>query len=220
MLPQEQIHQIKEQLIQQISSTFPEDKKQSAIRQIEAMDAEQLEQFLIQNNLIKTGQDVAHGTEVSKEQKCIFCSIVSGDIPSYKINENNDAIAILEINPISKGHTIIVPKEHIESKDKLSKETFKLAEKVAKKIKTKLKPKKIITESQNLFGHEIINVLPVYTNETANSEKHKAEEKELLELQNILQTKPKKKTATIKKAKTKTVSSAESKKLWLPRRIP
>lgn len=43
---------------------------------------------------------------------CIFCKIVAGEIPCYKIYEDNDFLAFLDIQPISKGHTLIVPKKH------------------------------------------------------------------------------------------------------------
>ena len=43
---------------------------------------------------------------------CIFCKIVNGDIPSYKIYEDNEIMAFLDVNPVSPGHTLIVPKEH------------------------------------------------------------------------------------------------------------
>ena len=214
MLQEEQIHHIKKQLIQQIESNFPEDKKAQAIAQIESMDGEQLEQFLIQNNLIKTGQDVAHGS--SSKNQCIFCSIVEGSIQAYKIDEDKKAIAILEINPISKGHTIIVPKEHISDSKKISKGIFSFAEKVAKKIKLKLKPKEIKISPQKIFEHAIINVLPVYKDETLNSEKHQVSQEELLELQNLFEKKSGPKI--IRKQQTEKIK--ESEKLWLPKRIP
>lgn len=43
---------------------------------------------------------------------CIFCKIVKGDIPSFKIYEDDDFLAILDISQFTKGHTIVIPKEH------------------------------------------------------------------------------------------------------------
>ena len=43
---------------------------------------------------------------------CIFCKIISGDIPSYKVFENDKVMAFLDINPTSVGHTLIIPKVH------------------------------------------------------------------------------------------------------------
>lgn len=44
----------------------------------------------------------------------IFCKIVSGEIPSYKVYENKLFYAFLDINPLKLGHTLLVPKEHYE----------------------------------------------------------------------------------------------------------
>jgi len=46
---------------------------------------------------------------------CIFCKIISGEIPCSKIYEDDLFIAFLDIRPIRKGHTLIVPKRHFES---------------------------------------------------------------------------------------------------------
>ena len=43
---------------------------------------------------------------------CIFCKIVKGEIPSYKIYEDDKILAFLDINPNAPGHTLIIPKEH------------------------------------------------------------------------------------------------------------
>ncbi len=49
--------------------------------------------------------------EMQKKQ-CIFCQIISGKIHSKKIFENEDTVAVLDINPAAKGHILIFPKEH------------------------------------------------------------------------------------------------------------
>ena len=45
-------------------------------------------------------------------QDCIFCKIVRGDIPSAKILETDSVLAFLDINPVSKGHALVIPKTH------------------------------------------------------------------------------------------------------------
>ena len=45
---------------------------------------------------------------------CIFCKIIRGDIPSFKIFEDEHAYAFLDINPFSKGHTLVIPKFHAD----------------------------------------------------------------------------------------------------------
>ncbi|TVY89976.1 Hit family protein [Lachnellula willkommii] len=43
---------------------------------------------------------------------CIFCKIVKGDIPSFKLFESDKVFAFLDINPLSKGHALVIPKHH------------------------------------------------------------------------------------------------------------
>ena len=219
MLSKEQLEQIRKQLISQIQTTFPEDKKAQAISELEAMDEDSLEQFLIQNNLIKSsaGQSTTSSVQPPQEQQCIFCSIAGGTIESYKIDENKKAVAVLEINPASKGHVIIIPKEHVKESGKLPSQAMTLAKKLSKKIKSKLKPREVKIESSNFMGHEILNVLPIYENESLASERKQAPPEDLQTLQEILKVKPKSKT--IKKSKTKVLNQKEE-KIRLPIRIP
>lgn len=44
---------------------------------------------------------------------CIFCKIISGDIPCHKIYEDNEVLAFLDIGPVSEGHTLVIPKTHV-----------------------------------------------------------------------------------------------------------
>jgi histidine triad (HIT) family protein len=46
---------------------------------------------------------------------CIFCSIVAGDIPATKVYEDEAVLAFMDIGPIVKGHTLVIPKAHFES---------------------------------------------------------------------------------------------------------
>ncbi|MCK9415124.1 MAG: HIT family protein [Candidatus Dojkabacteria bacterium] len=45
-------------------------------------------------------------------EECIFCKIIKGEIPSQKIYEDDDVLAFLDVNPVEKGHTLIITKEH------------------------------------------------------------------------------------------------------------
>ena len=46
---------------------------------------------------------------------CIFCKIIAGDIPAHKVYEDDLVLAFLDIAPITKGHTLVIPKIHQES---------------------------------------------------------------------------------------------------------
>jgi len=202
-LSDEETEEIKQKLISHIESTFPEEQKSSARQQIELMDSEQLENFLKKNQIIKD--------DGNSKNECVFCSIASDKIRSCKIDENEKAIAVLDINPISKGHSLVIPREHT---DNAQKEVLALAKKVSENIKKKLKPKKVEISKSELFGHEIINLLPVYDNEDFNSKRNSAKMEELEIVKEELEKK--KSREKISKPKTKKINEF----LWLPKRIP
>lgn len=216
MLTKDQIAQIKQQIIEQIKSTFPENKKQQAVKKVNSMNSEELENFLKKNQILKGRQQIG-GTE------CIFCSIVDKKIPSFEIEETKDSLVVLELNPISKAHCLVIPKKHVSSEEEIPKPTLALAKKIAKEIKTKFKPQDVKLFFQNLLGHEIINILPIYSDETPESGRKKADPKELQKLQKELKKKEKKKPIekiNIKSKKKGTKPKKTETKLWLPKRIP
>ncbi|MBI4257467.1 MAG: HIT family protein [Thaumarchaeota archaeon] len=49
---------------------------------------------------------------VVSKMDCVFCKIIEGKIPANKVYENGQSIAFLDINPVNKGHTLVVPKQH------------------------------------------------------------------------------------------------------------
>lgn len=171
MLSPEQVARIKSEIADQITN-FPEDKRAAAKEQMDSMDAGQLEDFLRQNNLLKSDED---GT------RCVFCSIFSGDIASQKVAENEGAVAVLEINPVSRGHAIVIPVEH-EIPDlasgKPSEHVSSLIQKTREKLE-KLNPREIVVSDSSVFGHTVFNLIPIYANETPESERHKASPEEL-----------------------------------------
>ena len=71
-------------------------------------------------------------------EDCVFCKVVSGALPSYKVYEDDGHVAFLDINPFSLGHTLVCPKRHGETlwdmDDREIAEVFKLASKVSKGV--------------------------------------------------------------------------------------
>lgn len=65
---------------------------------------------------------------------CIFCKISEGTIPSYKIYEDEKVMAFLDVNPVSKGHTIVIPRHHCEHVLDCNDEVFSHLMLVAKKL--------------------------------------------------------------------------------------
>ena len=48
-------------------------------------------------------------------EDCIFCKIVRGEIPCYKVYEDDEVLAFLDISQTTKGHTLVIPKEHFQN---------------------------------------------------------------------------------------------------------
>ncbi|KAF8158444.1 HIT-like domain-containing protein [Crassisporium funariophilum] len=65
---------------------------------------------------------------------CLFCKIIKGDIPSYKLLETEFSFAFLDIGPLSKGHSLVIPKYHAEKMHELPDEYLHDVLPIAKKI--------------------------------------------------------------------------------------
>ncbi len=78
-----------------------------------------------------------------KQKDCIFCKIAEGEIPSKIIFENEFTLAFLDISPISKGHTIIIPKKHYSNLEDITEnelcEVYKAVKTLAIRIHKNLK---------------------------------------------------------------------------------
>ena len=70
---------------------------------------------------------------------CIFCKIIAGEIPSYKVYEDESALAFLDINPVNPGHTLVVSKKHFVNFEEADEETLCQVIKIVKKIGLSLK---------------------------------------------------------------------------------
>ena len=74
-----------------------------------------------------------------RDENCIFCKIANGEIPSATIYEDDDFRVILDLGPATKGHALILPKEHVADIYSIDEELAGKAFKLAKKITTRLK---------------------------------------------------------------------------------
>ena len=74
-----------------------------------------------------------------KKEDCVFCKIVNGDIPSNTIYENSEFKVIMDISPATKGHVLVLPKEHFKDIYDIDAETagklFQPAAVVARALK-------------------------------------------------------------------------------------
>ena len=173
MLSEEQIQNIRLKLLEQIEN-FPEEQRKVIKHKILSMSDEEFVTFLEENNLKydeESGED--------KEKKCIFCLISEGKLKSYKIEKNEQFIAILEINPLSKGHTLIIPKKHQGLKD-MDNKILDIAKKISEKLTKTFSPKDIKLSKNEVLGHAMLEIIPIYGDET---EKKRATDEELEKIQ-------------------------------------
>ena len=77
-----------------------------------------------------------------KDSNCIFCKIANGEIPSRTIEENDMFKVVLDVGPATKGHALILPKDHYTNlydlPEDVTAEVYKMAKKIALRMKEKL----------------------------------------------------------------------------------
>lgn len=103
-------------------------------------------------------------------ENCIFCKIIKGDIPAEKVYEDKDFLAFLDIRPVSHGHILIIPKEHIVWMQDVPDETisriFTLTKKIMKGIKDGLPCDYVLLSvAGNEVPHFHIHLIPRYFND-------------------------------------------------------
>ena len=101
---------------------------------------------------------------------CIFCKIVSGEIPSSKVYEDQHILAFLDITQVTKGHTLVIPKKHFRNVLDLDQETasqlFSAIPAIASHLKDKLGASglNIVNNNEEVAGqtvfHTHIHLLP------------------------------------------------------------
>ena len=127
-------------------------------------------------------------------EDCLFCKIIKGEIPSYTVYENEDIKAFLDINPVTNGHCVVIPKKHIKDMEGMDSETTIKIEEAAKVILAKYKEKLSIdglTRIQNNgYGQEIkhfhVHFIPRYSNDDVKHLSNKEILKDIKEISNLL----------------------------------
>ena len=98
----------------------------------------------------------------------IFTKIINGEIPAHKVYEDDQILAFLDINPSSKGHTLVIPKVEIDHFDDLPDAVYQrlmmVSKRIAKQIKAKYSPMRV---GMMIFGTEVphahVHLIPLYT---------------------------------------------------------
>ncbi len=105
---------------------------------------------------------------------CIFCNIVDGKIPSRKITETKKSLAFLDAFPLTKGHTLVIPKKHYVKIQELNKEEnadlFEIVRILTEKIE-RLAPSSLVAihngkESGQEIPHVHVHIIPRSTNDS------------------------------------------------------
>ena len=114
-------------------------------------------------------------------ENCIFCKIAKGEIPSTKVFENENVFVFLDINPLTEGHCLVIPKQHFENifdiEESILKEIIKTAKDLAIRMKINLGVTgvQLVNASgkdaeQSVF-HFHLHVIPRYANDNLEMNK-------------------------------------------------
>lgn len=86
------------------------------------------------------------------DPNCVFCKIIAGEIPSFKVFENDDVLAFLDLSQVTPGHTLMVPKKHLANIYEYSEEDAKRYLKYLPVI-----ARKVRNFSEDIVGLNILN---------------------------------------------------------------
>ena len=108
----------------------------------------------------------------------IFSRIIAGEIPSYKVAEDENYYAFLDINPLTEGHTLVVPKKEVDYLFDLDDSTLAgmilFAKKVARKIEKEIDCKRVAVVVLGLeVPHAHIHLIPIQSEEDVDFHREK-----------------------------------------------
>lgn len=113
-----------------------------------------------------------------RDENCIFCKIIAGEIPSNTIYEDDEFKVILDAGPATKGHALILPKEHYadlyQIDENVAADAIKLAKRLAIRMEEKLKCDGVNLEQNNreVAGQSVfhfhMHVIPRYKDDPDN----------------------------------------------------
>lgn len=113
-----------------------------------------------------------------KDANCIFCKIANGEIPSRTLYEDEDFRVILDLNPATKGHALILPKNHFKNLYEIDDETAAKVLPLAKKMATTMTEKlgcdgfNIIQNNNEVAGQTVfhfhMHLIPRYQDDNQN----------------------------------------------------
>jgi len=111
--------------------------------------------------------------------ECIFCRIVRGEIPCYKVYEDKDTLAFLDVQPHAQGHTVVIPKKHVvrvfDLTEAQTKGFMAGVVQAMKRVQEVLDPDGFnVGWNQNTAGGQVVphlhvHIFPRYTNDGGGS---------------------------------------------------
>ena len=133
---------------------------------------------------------------MNKKEDCLFCKIVAGEAHSHKVYENENTYVFLNIFPVSRGHMLIVPKDHAEDLGTGSQEAacnmMKTVHKIAPGVMKALGATGYNLgmnhgkDAGQLVWHTHMHLMPRYAGVARSFEKHEADKDELVKLAELL----------------------------------
>ncbi|MCJ1390883.1 Adenosine 5'-monophosphoramidase [Xylographa bjoerkii] len=117
---------------------------------------------------------------------CIFCKIIRGDIPSFKLFESQHILAFLDINPLSRGHALVIPKHHGEKLTDIPDEQLREILPVAKKLVLATGAENYnILQNNGRMAHQVVDHVHFHMRARRAMCRRRGEEKETLMQQQI-----------------------------------
>ena len=125
---------------------------------------------------------------------CLFCKIIRGEIPSYTIYEDEIAKAFMDINPVTNGHSLIIPKKHYDNIYDIEPDELLHMQKVAKilmkEYKEKLGAEGFTLVQNNELGQEVkhyhLHLMPRYQDDQLRTESNQSQIKDIEEIFGML----------------------------------
>ena len=94
--------------------------------------------YLSQRTL-HTPTPLSRGENIENMNDCIFCKIIKGEIPSYKVYEDESVLAFLDIAPVNYGHTLVIPRSHYKNLEEIPEEILAKVIMAVKKVGKSIK---------------------------------------------------------------------------------
>lgn len=115
-------------------------------------------------------------------EDCLFCNIVAGKIPSAKVYEDERVLAFMDVFPMTRGHVLVIPKQHAENLYDISETDLQNISVVSKKISQKIKEVlradgiRISQSNGKAAGQEVmhyhLHIIPRYENDGLGLDHH------------------------------------------------